>query len=125
MVKREVPLVENYSLLYSWHNLNAFFEAFGIKTLEEFDTFYSKENSIKLGFEDIAKIVGFGLQRKDKSYSMEEVNDIIDEFMEEKTMQDILELAINAQMSAMITTSANEGEAKGEAKTKPPRQSKT
>jgi hypothetical protein len=123
MVKREVPLIGNYSLLYSWRNLNAFFEAFGIKTLEEFDKFYSKENTVKIGFEDISKIVGFGLQRRDKQLSLEEVNDIIDEFMEENTMQDLMEITIKAQMSAMVTTT--EGEAEGEKKTKPPRQSKT
>lgn len=125
MVKREVPLIGNYSLLYSWRNLNAFFEAYGIKTLEEFDTFYSKDNTLKLGFEDISKIVCFGLQRRDKQFSIEEVNDIIDEFMEENTMQDLIELAIKAQMSAMISTPAKEGEVEGEAKKKPPRQSKS
>ena len=120
MVKREVPFVGNYSLLFSWRNFNAFRKAYGINTLDDFDNFYSKENSAKLTFDDIEKIVGFGLQRKDVPVSQEEVTDLIDEFMEDHAWMDLLELVINAQMSALVSSPLKEGEAKGETK-KPPK----
>lgn len=123
MVTREVPLVGNSSLLFSWKNFDAFRRAFGIKSLEDFDAFYTKENVAKLTFDDIIKIVGFGLQRRDKEVSLEEVVDIIDEYMEENTFMDLIELVINAQLAALTSTPLDGGEVKGVAK-KPPKTSK-
>jgi hypothetical protein len=77
MVTREVPFTGNYSLLFNWRNFNAFRQAYGINSLEDFDKFYSKENSSKITFDDVEKIIGFGLQRKDQKVSPEEVSELL------------------------------------------------
>ena len=123
MVIREVPFTGNYSLLFSWRNFNAFRRAFGIKTLADFDKFYTTENTAKLTFDDVEKIVGFGLQRKDKEVPPEEVSEIIESFMEEHTFMEMLELLINAQMAALTSAPLDGGEVKG-VQQKPPKTSK-
>lgn len=122
MVTREVPFVGNSSFLFSWKNMNAFREAYGIKTLEDFDKFYSQANTAKLTFDDVAKIASFGLQRKDKTVSKEDVDDLIDEYMEEHTFTDFFELVLTAQMTSMYSPNQDVGEAKGEKK--PPKPGK-
>ena len=102
--------------------MNAFREAYGIKTLEDFDKFYSQVNTAKLTFDDVAKIASFGLQRKDKTVSKEEVDDLIDEYMEEHTFTDFFELVLTAQMTSMYSPNQDVGEAKGEKK--PPKPGK-
>ena len=119
MVTREVPFTGNSSLLFSWRNFNAFRKAYEINTLDDFNNFYSKDNSAKLSFDDIEKIVGFGLQRKDKAVSPEEVSELIEEYMEDKTFMELVELVITAQMAALVSTPVEGGEAKGEAKKTP------
>jgi hypothetical protein len=112
MVKREVPFVGTSTLLYSWKNLTAFFDEFGIEKIEDIDNFY-KENTGKLTFSQIEKIIQFGLQRKDKKVEIDEVRDLMDTYLEENTVLDIIGLAVKAQMLAIISATEPQGEPKG------------
>ncbi len=77
-----------------------------------------------LGFgTDYPQIIMFGLNRKESKSSIKEAGELFEQYMEDHTLQDIQELIINAQMSALINTEA-QGEAQG-ATVKPPRHSKS
>lgn len=122
MVAREVPFVGNSSLLYSWANLNQFFKAYEIKNVNEWDVFWRTKLG-DLDFEnDYPKIIMYGLNRKGSPSTIEEANELFEEFMEDHTLQDIQELLISAQMSALVNTET-QGEVKGETM-KPPQRSR-
>lgn len=122
MVYREVPFVGNSSLLYSWANLNQFFKAYGLKSPNDFDVFW-KSNLGTLEFdEDYPKIIMFGLNRKDNPSSIDEASELMYQYLEEHSFQDLQELIVGAQLSALVNTES-EGEAKGET-VKPPQRSK-
>lgn len=123
MVAREVPFTGNYSLLYSWANLNQFFAAYSIKNLDDFNMFWkTRMESLEFGT-DYPQIIMFGLNRKESKSSIEEAEALFYQYMEDHTLQDIQELIVNAQMSALINTDTP-GEVKGET-VKPPRHSKS
>lgn len=107
MVAREVPFVGTSTLLYNWKNIKAFFKKYELKTLNDFDKFW--QNTGGLGFEDLIQIVSYGLQRKDKEVTLEEAEYLFDEFMEDHTLQDIVKLVMEAQLSALVNTD-NAGE---------------
>jgi hypothetical protein len=127
MVTREVPLVGTKSLLYSWRNLTLLCNEFDIVSVDELGKFFqSRFKSISMG--DIEKMVWIGLQRKDKEVSLEEARDILEEFLEEKYIPDLIEIVIRAQVASIMVTDSgvpgeSTGEVKGETK-KPPKQSR-
>jgi len=123
MVAREVPFLGNSSLLYSWANINQFFKAYGIKNINEWDTFWRTKLGDLEFDKDYPQILMFGLNRKEKQSSIEEAGELFEEYMEEHTLQDLQELIINAQMSALVNEET-QGEVKGETM-KPPRRSKS
>ncbi len=123
MVAHEVPFAGNSSLLFNWRNIDNFFTAYELKTISDFDTFW-KTRSDTLSFDDYRKIVSIGLQRKGKTVTPNEVEDLIEEYMEDKSVMDLLLLLQTAQLSALVNTD-EPGEPTGEpAKVKPPKHSK-
>ena len=123
MVAREIPFIGNSSLLYSWANISQFFKTYGIKNINEWDVFWRTQLGSLEFDKDYPQILMYGLNRKEKQASFEEAKELFEEYMEGHTMQDLQELIINAQMSALVNPDA-QGEAKGETM-KPPRRSKS
>jgi hypothetical protein len=127
MVTREVPLVGTKSLLYSWRNLSLLCNEFNIASVDELGRFFQSRFKT-ISMDDIEKMVWIGLQRKDKEVSLEEARDILEEFLEEKYIPDLIEIVIRAQVASIMVTDSgvpgeSTGEVKGETK-KPPKQSK-
>lgn len=119
MVVREVPF-GNSSLLYNWKNITQFYREFELKTVGDFDKFWTSENINNLELDDLIKIARIGLQRKDKTVSIEEAMDIVDEFMgDDQTVTDLALTLFKAQ-SEGLAAQDNAGEQKGATKAKKP-----
>ena len=122
MVAHEVPFVGNSFLLYNWRNINIFFNEYDLKTLDEFDTFW-KTRPGTFTFEDYNKIVSIGLQRKDQVVPTEKVDELIGEYVDNNSLNDLLATVYKAQMSSLVNAD-DQGELPGEKKVKPLRPSK-
>jgi hypothetical protein len=122
MVAHEVPFIGGSSFLYNWRNINIFFDEYDLKTLDEFDEFW-KKRPCTLTFEDYTKIVSIGLQRKDQVVPAEKVDELIGEYVDNNSLNDLLALVYTAQLSSLVNTDIK-GELPGETKVKPPRPSK-
>jgi hypothetical protein len=128
VVDDNISFVEGYSLRYDWDNFEMLCDELGLVSLEDIVSFYSQENIKKIGLKQLRIMVWAGLYRPDKPLKKDEVGQIISTYLKGKTLGDLIELLVTAQVSSGILGEPNgetKGEAEGDLKKKPPRQLKS
>jgi hypothetical protein len=104
-------------------------EELGLVSLDDLISFYTPENLKKIGLKQLRIMAWAGLYRQDKPLKKEEVGKIISQFLKGKTLGDLIETLVTAQVNSGILGDPNgdntQGEAGGGLKKKPPKQLKS